>query len=303
MARIQLLSPAQRMQLFSLSEEMSQKDIIRYYTFSSADLAVIHEQRAKHNQLGFAVQLAYHRFPGRPFQMDEPVSTPVLEYVAAQLHISPTAFAQYGKRDVTRREHAAKIQKLFRYRQWNRETEVELEPLLQELAQQTENGMRLTTALLEQMRKRQVLLPAASTIEQFISQVRAQAENLIFTQLTTSVSVTQRKQLDALLAVEGGRETKFSWLKGFPRRPAATSILNIIDRIAYLNELAVSPDLGKNIAPQRLAILARAATRYTAQHLLRLGTRERHARLVAFVVEFRKELIDQIIGMHDKLIG
>jgi hypothetical protein len=44
-----------------------------------------------------------------------------------------------------------------------------------------------------------LLLPAASTIEQFISQVRAQAENLIFTQLTASLSVTQRKQLDALL--------------------------------------------------------------------------------------------------------
>jgi TnpA family transposase len=88
MARIQLLSPAQRTQLFSLSEEMSQKDIVRYYTFSSDDLAIIHEQREEHNQLGFAIQLAYHRFPGRPFQMGEPVPQPVLEYVAAQLHTS-----------------------------------------------------------------------------------------------------------------------------------------------------------------------------------------------------------------------
>ena len=58
MARIQPLSGTTH-QLFSLSEEVSQKDIVRYYTFSADDLAIIHEQREEHNQLGFAVQLAY----------------------------------------------------------------------------------------------------------------------------------------------------------------------------------------------------------------------------------------------------
>jgi TnpA family transposase len=303
MARIQLLSPAQRTQLFSLSEEMSQKDIVHYYTFSSDDLAIIHEQREEHNQLGFAIQLAYYRFPGRPFQMGEPVPQSVLEYVAAQLHTSPAAFSKYGKRDVTRREHAAKIQKLLRYRQWDPETEQELAPLLQELALQSENGMSLTTALLEQMRKRKVILPAASTIEQFVSQVRAQAEATIFTQLTAALSLEQRERLDALLAVQDGRETPFSWLKGFPRRPSATSILSIIERITYLDEITLPPQSGQTIAPQRLIKLARCAGRYTAQHLLRLETRERHALLVTFLIEFRKELVDQIIGMHDKLIG
>lgn len=81
--------------------------------------------------------------------MDEPVPQSVLEYVAAQLHTSPAAFSQYGKRDATRREHAAKIQKLFRYRQWNRAAEQELTPLLLELALQTENGMRLRQHSLE----------------------------------------------------------------------------------------------------------------------------------------------------------
>jgi TnpA family transposase len=165
MSRIQVLSPAQRTQLSSLSEEMSQKDIVHYYTFSSDDLTIIHEQREEHNQLGFAVQLAYHRFPCRPFRLGEPVPKLVLEYVASQLHISPAAFSQYGIRDVTRREHAAKIQKLFRYRQWDRAAEAELAPFLLAFALQTENGMMLATALLEELRKRQILLPAASTIE------------------------------------------------------------------------------------------------------------------------------------------
>jgi hypothetical protein len=303
MSRIQLLSPSQRTQLFSLSEEMSEEDIVRYYTFSFDDLAVICQQREKHNQVGFAVQIAYHRFPGRPFLMGEPVPQAVVAYVASQVHASPEVFFQYAKRDTTRRQHIAKIQKLFHYRQWNRTIEKELAPFLLKIALQTENGIVLTTALLEEMRKQQILLPAASAIEQFVSQIRAQADAAIFTQLTAALSVAQKKRLSALLSVWDGRETRFSWLKGFPRRPAASSILRIIERIAYLQELGLPPRLGHNIASRRLAKLARTAGRYTAQHFLRLAAEERHALLAAFLIELRKDLLDQIIDMHDKLIG
>jgi hypothetical protein len=119
----------------------------------------------------------------------------------------------------------------------------------------------LTTDLLEELRRRQILLPAASAIEQFISQVRAQADTAIFAQLTIALSFAQRERLDGLLTVRDGRETQFSWLEGFPRRPVASRILSIIERIAYLNELAVPSQFGQNIAPQRLAKLARSAGR------------------------------------------
>jgi TnpA family transposase len=241
MSRIQLLSPAQRTQLFSLSEEMSQNDLVRYHTLSAGDLEIVRKQREEHNQLGFAVQLIYHRFPGRPFQMGEPVPKSVLQYIAAQLNVAPEVFLQYAKRDTTRRQHIAKIQKLFQYRQWSREAEHELTPFLLAFALQTEDGIMLTTALLEELRKRQILLPVASAIEQFVSQVRAQAEEAIFAQLTVALSREQGERLDALLTVQDGRETPFSWLKGYPRRPAASSILKIIERIAYLDEIALPP--------------------------------------------------------------
>src|SRR5437763_1622529 len=76
-----------------------------------ADLSIIKMQREGHNRLGFAVQLAYVRFPGRPLQAEEEVPASLLSYIAAQVHLTPLAFHRYAKRDTTRRQHARKIQR------------------------------------------------------------------------------------------------------------------------------------------------------------------------------------------------
>ncbi len=59
----------------------------RYYTLSPEDVAIIERHRRPHNRLGFAVQLCYLRFPGRPLRADKqvpaPVPAPVLAYIAA----------------------------------------------------------------------------------------------------------------------------------------------------------------------------------------------------------------------------
>jgi TnpA family transposase len=58
-----LLSPSQREALFCISGDISEQALVQQYTFSAADLPLINSQREAHNRLGFAVQLAYLRFP------------------------------------------------------------------------------------------------------------------------------------------------------------------------------------------------------------------------------------------------
>jgi len=62
MPRRELLTPAQREELLAFPTE--EVDLIRNYTFSAHDLAVIRWCRGDHNRLGFSVQLCYLRFPG-----------------------------------------------------------------------------------------------------------------------------------------------------------------------------------------------------------------------------------------------
>ena len=65
----ELLTPSQRVQLLDIPPDMSEQILARYYTLSEDDLSLIKQRRRNHNRLGFAVQLAYLRFPGRTWQL------------------------------------------------------------------------------------------------------------------------------------------------------------------------------------------------------------------------------------------
>jgi TnpA family transposase len=62
-------------------------DLIRHYTLSPADLAVIARRRRPHNRLGFALQLCALRYPGRLLRPGEVVPRDVLVFVADQLDL------------------------------------------------------------------------------------------------------------------------------------------------------------------------------------------------------------------------
>jgi TnpA family transposase len=62
MPRRSILSAAERDGLLVIPE--ARDELIRLYTFSDTDLAVIAQRRGPANRLGFAVQLCYLRFPG-----------------------------------------------------------------------------------------------------------------------------------------------------------------------------------------------------------------------------------------------
>jgi len=91
----------------------TQEDLIRRYTLNESDMAVVRQRRGAANRLGFAVQLCYLRFPGVPLGVAEQPFEPLLQLVAAQLKIAPEAWAEYGDRGQTRREHMVELQTVF----------------------------------------------------------------------------------------------------------------------------------------------------------------------------------------------
>src|SRR5271165_5769484 len=63
MKKHEILSPQYRAALFDPPTDPAA--IVRHYTFSSEDMRLIRRRRRDANRLGFAVLLAYLRFPGR----------------------------------------------------------------------------------------------------------------------------------------------------------------------------------------------------------------------------------------------
>ena len=96
MPRRSILSAAERQSLLALPD--SRDELIRRYTLSESDLAIIRQRRVAANKLGFAVQLCYLRFPGVVLGVDELPFAPLLHLVADQLKIPVEHWTEYGGR-------------------------------------------------------------------------------------------------------------------------------------------------------------------------------------------------------------
>lgn len=79
MPRRSILSATERTSLLSMPQ--AQDDLIRLYTFSDTDLALIRQRRGNTNRLGWAVQLCLLRFPGQGLLTDNDVPMQLLQWV------------------------------------------------------------------------------------------------------------------------------------------------------------------------------------------------------------------------------
>ena len=108
MKKHEILSPQSRAALFDPPTDPTA--IVRHYTFPPEDMALIRQRRRAANRLGFAVQLAYFRHPGRIMRVDEEPPEDMLIFIAGQIDAHPGDFHDYAGRAQTRREHIAELQ-------------------------------------------------------------------------------------------------------------------------------------------------------------------------------------------------
>lgn len=151
MPRRSILSAAERDSLLALPE--AKDELIRHYTLSETDLSIIGQHRGSENRLGFAVQLCYLRFPGIVLGVDEPPFLPLLRMVAAQLKVPLESWDEYGQREQTRWEHLVELQAMFGFKSFTVSDYKREVHTLTELALQTDKGIVLVSALVENLRR------------------------------------------------------------------------------------------------------------------------------------------------------
>ena len=91
MARRRLLSDEQLAPFWAWASD--ERGIVQHYTLSPADLDLIDKKRAGANRLGFALLLCGMRFPGRILDVGEPPPAGVLAFVAEQVAVPASEFA------------------------------------------------------------------------------------------------------------------------------------------------------------------------------------------------------------------
>ncbi|WP_420820972.1 Tn3 family transposase [Shimazuella alba] len=285
---------------------MDQRELARYYTITPEEKSVIHQQRGASNRLGYAIQICYLRFPGRPLASNESIPELILHYISKQIGISPDSLKNYaGSRGgETRREHLRKIRNQFGYRAFTSKEYRELAHWLLPTAMSTNKGIILVESLVTEMRNRKVILPAIYTIEHLGWSVRERAKKLTYKQLTKGLTTEQCESLDRLLKLrEGTKQSYLTWLRKPPHSLSSKSFHKILDRHDFIGQLQLPLNNGRDVHQNRLLQMAREGARYSNQHLARFQPLKRHATIMAFLMHTYAFLIDHGLDMHDKLIG
>ena len=280
-------------------------ELIRLYTFSDTDLALIGQRRGPANRLGFAVQLCYLRFPGAVLAADAPPFAPLLRMVAAQVKVSPDAWGQYSERAETRREHLLELQAVLGLQSFT--TAQHYRPAvhgLDELAWQTDKGIVLAAALLASLRRQSVLLPTANVVERICAEAITGANRRIHAALTEPLSHEHRHRLDELLTRrDGSNATRLAWLRQSAVKPNSRHMREHIERLKAWQALDLPAGIERAVHQNRLLKIAREGGQMTPADLAKFEPQRRYATLVAIAIEATATVTDEIIDLHDRIVG
>ena len=302
MPRRSILSAAERESLLALPD--TKDELIRHYTFSESDLSIIRQRRGPANRLGFAVQLCYLRFPGVILGADEPPFPPLLRLVANQLKVGIESWDEYGQREQTRREHLVELQTVFGFQPFTIGHYRQAVQLLTELAMQTDKGIVLARALIEHLRRQSVIVPALNAVERASAEAITRANRRLYDALAEPLTDVHRRRLDDLLKRrDNGKTTWLAWLRQSPVKPNSRHMLEHIERLKAWQALDLPSGIERLVHQNRLLKIAREGGQMTPADLAKCEPQRRYATLEALAIEGMATVTDEIIDLHDRILG
>src|SRR5271170_5371036 len=215
--RRQQLSEAQITAL--LDPPTDQRELVRHYTLFAEDLAAIRRCRGDHNRLGHVLMLCYLRYPGRPLKAGERPPRSLLSFIAEQIDALPGAIGDYLAGERNRQRHAAELQDRLGFRPFGARPAADLAGWLLPHAIENDRFAHLAGLVVEECRRRRIVIPSPGAIERLCIQARYRARREVQRRLTDGLSAEQRHRLDGL--TQRRAETNQSWLAWLRQMPEA----------------------------------------------------------------------------------
>jgi TnpA family transposase len=287
---------------FALPSE--EREVVRHCTLTADDLALAAAKRSPHNRLAFALLLLALRYPGRALEAGEVPPAPMVAYVARQVGADPAVLGARSTRPQTRRELLAELMRRGGFRGFGRIEARTVGAWLTSVAGSRRAPGELAAVLVEELRRRRILLPRPGVLELLIHEARTRAERVVHRALTEGMDAARLAALDDLLAsAPGTGPSRLAWLRGAPGAAAVRNLHGLLERLRAVRAIGI--ERGRRAAVPQAAFdaLAGEGLRMTAQHLRDLAQPRRAATLVAAVLRLERELTDAALLTFDRLMG
>ena len=302
MAHRTILTARQRAALFDLPTD--EASILYHYTLSDDDLEHINVRRRSENRFGYALQLCALRHPGRLLSSREVIPEPVVRFVGAQLGMTGDEILPYAARRQTRQQHLHDLRQLHGFKMFSGHRARELKAWLAGEAENAATNHDLARRFVDECRRTRTILPGVSVIERLCADALVAAERQIDSAIVDRLDDTLKARLDGLLTeMVEGKVSRFVWLRQFEVGQNSADATRLLDRLEFLQEMNLSPDILWGIPPHRVSRLQRQGERYFADGLRDISSDRRLAIIAVCVVAWRAALTDAVIETHDRIVG
>jgi len=301
MPRRSLLSETERAGLLILPA--SQDDLVRQYSFTDTDMALIRQRRGAANRLGFAVQLCLLRYPGYALASDTKLPDLVIDWIAKQVGSDVAAWPEYAGREKTRNEHLHELRAYLGLSVFGLADFRNLVRGLGDLAMQTDKAMILAAYSLDMLREKRIIVPALTVIERACAEAVTKANRHMYRTLIAPLERRHRRALDNLLNVVPDKNiTWLVWLRQSPMKPNSRYMREHIERLKVFQSLALPDGLGREIHQNRLLKMAREGAQMTPRDLAKFEDERRYATLAAVAIEGMATVTDELVDLHDRIM-
>jgi len=224
--------------------------------------------------------------------------------LASNLAVSPDVWGEYGNREETRQEHAREARAYLGLTGFGMGDFRHVVEEIESVARQTDRGRVLVETAIASLRRNAVALPAIEVIEKACAEGLTRATRHVHTILSGPLDDGQRARLDGLLNRRSDSAlTQIGWLRQAPARPNARSMLEHVERLTAWRALDLPWPTARLVHRNRLLKLAREGASMTSADLAKFEPRRRYATLFAMAVEGMATVTDEIIDLHDRIIG
>jgi TnpA family transposase len=283
----------------------SADELARYFHLDDTDRSLVLQRRGAGHRLGFALQLCTVRYLGA--FLDDVRSAPeaVVAVLARQLNIADQSALLAYATSRQRIEHAREIQFHFGYRDFS--DPVAGYRLARWLYALCWTGTERPSTLFERactwLLENKVLLPGVTVLERFVSRLRQRVEVRLWTMLCAGLSIDQRIRLEGLLSVPPkSRTSMLDQLRSGPTVVSGPALVRAIGRLQTVRQFDVRLPSTAEIAPSRLASLARYANSSKSTAIARLPPVRRLATLAAFVHTLEATAQDDALAVLEMLL-
>lgn len=172
---VNVLSAAERSRRSHFPEDISESDLIQYFTLTSEDLAQVNRKRQPDNRLGFSLQLCGLRYMG--FCPEDLQQTPkaIVAFVSQQLGIEADVLSTYGQRHQTRSQHFQQVQTYLGFRTPKPIDLKRLSKWLVNRALEHDKPSLLFQIAAEKLFRDKFVRPGVTVLERMVSTVRNRA--------------------------------------------------------------------------------------------------------------------------------